>query len=127
MALTAFDKAAISGAPFPYRVAVEIHAPRYGLGFPLYWCDINKPVAYPKIAGISGDIYYNRLLQFPTVKSKTEIRPGRFTASISDLILRDDDSAFAGEGWTLYHSATIPCHLSNWYHARVRVRIGHHV
>lgn len=127
MALTAFDKAAISGAPFPFRVAVEIWAPRYGMGSPWYWCDINKPVAYPKIAGISGDIYYNRLLQFPTVKSKTEIRPSRFTASISDLILRDDDSAFAGEGWTLYHNATIPCHLSNWYHARVRVRIGHHV
>lgn len=113
-----YDRAAASGAQFPYRIAVEIQTDAYG-----FWCDINKP--FPAAA---GDETCNRLLKEPRVTIKSEVRAGRFATSISPLVLDDHDGYFGKQfPWAIYHSGGYESYLAAIYKKKVKIRIGHHV
>ena len=116
MALSGFDKAAVSGVQYPFRVQVAICADDGT------WCDINKE--YPQGP---QDTCYRRLIALPALRQQSEVRPGRFATSISDLKLDDHDSMFAAESWTLYDSSGDSHTLASWYNARVKISVSHHV
>jgi hypothetical protein len=131
VALTTYDKAAVSGAQGFYRVHVEILAPRSSMPSERYWCDINKPS--PSTGGaLPYDYFWDRLVSEPTITTKTEIVPGRFTWTISELVLDDEDGAFGRpctetNPWYMqacYVSGGITCKLTSWVNAIVRVRIS---
>ena len=119
MALSGYDLAAASGAPMPFRVAVEVYTDS-----PSRWCDINKP-----FRGAAGDDFYNLLIGLPTLKVQSEVVPGRFATSVSSLKLRDDDGIFGkeAENVTLYDLGGTACTIEDWHDKKVRIRIGHHV
>ena len=119
MALTGFDRAAASGAPPPYRIAVEVYTDT-----PHKWCDINKPVR-----AAAGDDFYARLIGLPSLKIRSEVVPGRFATSVSALKLKDDDGAFGRDASnvTLYDLSGNSGTITDWHDKKVKIRIGHHV
>lgn len=116
---TAWDQAQATDSRYPYRVGVQILTDATDTGS---WCDINKPV--PTTA---ADLFYNRLVKFPTVEVRSEVRPGRFASSVSSIVVDDWDAAFGKQlPWSMWNITGGPESLVSWYHARLRVRIAHH-
>lgn len=115
MSLSVCDRASVSGAPHPYKVKVEIYADGE-------WCDINK--SHPSCA---ADGWYRRLIRNPRIKLKTEVQPGAFGTSVSNLVCHDKDGLLSGETWTLYDSTGTERVLTTWYNAKIKISISHHV